>query len=351
MTIIIGYADNRTKGGALWIKETPKTDAIIRIFAAAGMRFSFSESKKQWWTSDPSPKSITQKRSAAHGASTANQHAFIGWLRDQCSDSTEIYSIYDVARKIHTMLLSEGIASGLFGMQDLDSVRTSAELLRAKKAFIQSDKLEKGLWVKALNFYLRFAETYLQVLLEDRKTVSPTSEYSETSNPAKAASSSTDAQLQQEDSALEPSLVSVLQDDQFAELRKALINKGIYKLEDFKKLNLWVFLNQNGLYSIGQRQAIYSTIIRILGSNNTVKSKAQWRIVTQEKEYEGTSPAEALMEYCRVIAAKYPLRFRILIGERMPGKNTTPLMSTSVNTDDPCLRNPKVFFNRNIKMR
>ena len=102
--------------------------------------------------------------------------------------------------------------------------------------------------------------------------------------------SETDAK---ERAVLEPSLSDLLRGDQFSILRQALLEKGINTLEAFRQLNLWVFMNQNGLYSIGQRQAIYSTVRRAMASESA--SDAPWKLITQAREYAGASPAEVLM--------------------------------------------------------
>ena len=147
---------------------------------------------------------------------------------------------------------------------------------------------------------------------------------------------------------MEPALADILQDEQFTDLRKALYDRGIRTLDDLKRLNLWVFMNQNGLYSIGERQTVYSAIRRILESGSSVEIQTQWKLVTSQNEYTGTSPAEALMAYCRVMATKYPLRFRNLIGMRMSGTDLVPLMNRSIHENDPCLGYPKAYINSEI---
>lgn len=143
----------------------------------------------------------------------------------------------------------------------------------------------------------------------------------------------------------EPSLENLLQDDMFSELRKALFDQGIHTMDDFCKLNLWIFLNQKSLYSIGQRQTVYSTIRKALKNNTTNGSTSLWRLKTTNSEYKGSSPAEVLMEYCRAMALKYPLRIRELIGQRYNGSGSIVLMRTRGSSDDPKMDNPEAYIN------
>lgn len=174
------------------------------------------------------------------------------------------------------------------------------------------------------------------------------------SSPAEAPSP-TAPEVQAEDATgMEASLSKLLQGGQFADLRKALIDKGIRKLEAFKRLNLWVFMNQNRLYSIGQRQTVYSALQRALASEGKTETAASWKLITPEREYTASSPAGALVEYCRAIAAKYPLRFRSLVGQRMIvgqrwiGTNVVPLSRTRQHAGDLHFDNPDAYVDSEI---
>ena len=63
-------------------------------------------------------------------------------------------------------------------------------------------------------------------------------------------------------------------------LRDALVRKGIHTLEDFKRLNLWVFMNQNRLYSISDRKAVYTAVQRAMAYETAEKHVDHWKIVT-----------------------------------------------------------------------
>ena len=510
----IPFTDNRSKKGALWVSKSDKTDALIRKFEDHGVRFVFSESKQQWWTRDPSPKTVETPKAVEPvkaldpAVVKANQQAFMKWLQDQELDIVDAYSIYNTAGKIHKALFSEGMKLGLFGTQGIKRIRACVDTAKQKEAFVKGDKAENRLWTKTLDYYLRFAEAMdlfggvlpvksapttpqtatltgdathakpvgaaqanvsklaeflerkadscswaeqnkpdvqagkpaadttqpgvsktrerltseagfrlwleqnkpdaqvgfvieavrradrfalgnhmralrlwgvspsamrlainrlvaskafaksgarqyqafkraVPLLLEYAKTMDGVVEEAASAGP-EATANTKPAPMQTETDAkeravLEPSLSDLLRGDQFSILRQALLEKGINTLEAFRQLNLWVFMNQNGLYSIGQRQAIYSTVRRAMASESA--SDVPWKLVTQAREYAGASPAEALMEYCRAVALKYPLKFRGLIGQQIRGTGLIPLMRSRLHAQDPRMDNPEVYIN------
>lgn len=467
----ISYVDNRQKSGALWIAQVSGTDALIKDFKALGMQFSYSTSKQQWWTRDSSPTTVPKKEAVDPSSIKANQQAFIVWLKRQDFDTVEQFSIYGTARKIHTMLLSDGMVKGLFGILSFEDVRSCAMGARKKSEFLQGDREERGLWTQALDCYMQFAKERLDPAAQTPGTEKPVSERVEPAIPQPAGKQAAEEQPCREKQnsvqtseegfrswlverhpqenaesiiaavraaeqfaqrthmrgnrlfgiapsavkayvnhlivsrafantdprgyrefkhaalllteyagsipvperatplvqepvktsapalpetkvettpEMEPALAEILQDEQFSDLRKALSGRGIRTLDDLKRLNLWVFMNQNGLYSIGQRQTVYSAIRRALESGSSVEIQTQWKLATSQNEYTGASPAEALMAYCRVMATKYPLRFRNLIGMRMPGTGDIPLMSSSAQKDDPCLGYPKAYIDSKV---
>ena len=463
----IAYVDNRSKNGALWIAVSPKTETLIKDAKSQGVNFVFSESKQQWWTRDASPRSIGTPEPIDSASEKRNQHAFTDWMKDQGFDTVELFSIYGTVRKIHSMLLAEGIASGLFGIMELDKARACIKEIKRKEAFIKGDRVESGLWTKALGCYLHFVESKAFMtdmaqkktassestdgVTSDKKTVTPIQandekpaespiteegfrEWLQQNKPTEqadavvkairsaeryaqrnhmrsvkifgsmpgpmrfsvtrlsvnnafikekarlykefryaaallteyAASLSRPVQIENgpasvpaasagskpvqgnatepESQTLEPSLMALIDDERFSALRKALIKKDIRTLESFKKLNLWVFMNQNGLYTIGDRQSVYSAVRRAMAATNVPESDTRWKIITLEKEYEGSSPADALMDYCRAIASKYPLGFRSLIGQCMTRSDKVPLSRIRQHADDAYMDNPAVFI-------
>lgn len=464
----ISYADNRPKNGALWISQSPKTDALIKEAKAQGVQFVFSEAKQQWWTRDVSPKSIGKPEAIRPETVKRNQNAFFEWLRAQGFDTVDIYTIYGIARKIHAMLLEEGVTSGLFGTCEIDRLQACINVAKQKVAFTKGDKKEDRLWTKAVNCYLQFAEsekfavTPTQVKQATPEPVFTPSAAEEVADPVQPSDeklaaglvqengfrqwlrqSESDEQADQivdvirsaeqfaqrnhmkgikmlgvvtstmrlsvrrmsasnafikndlrlyqrfkraaallvkygtlldsqdshsdvkpapvsatsaapvsgqtevrskEDLGLDPSLQALLQGEQLSALRSALMQKGIRTLEDFKRLNLWVFMNQNGLYSIGERQAVCSLVRRAMASKAAAETDVRWKIITQKSEYTGPSPADALAEYCRAMAGKYPLRFRSLIGQRMTRSETVPLSRTRHDAGDIRMDNPEAYI-------
>lgn len=462
----IPYVDNRSKNGALWIAQTPQTEALLQDAKAQGISFVYSNSKQQWWTRDASPKEIRYGETIDPGIVKRNQQAFNNWLKEQGFDTLDLFSIYGTARKIHTMLLENGAVLGLFGIADVNRIRICVSSAKQEEAFVRGDKLEGRLWTKAVDSYMRFAESdffpaapvtdgpapfkpiavssvanpvskqipaideqcdnntireagfrewltqnkpdaqadlvvnairnaeqYAQrthmhgvrvfgvapsamqasvnhmlisrafskenahlyqefkraaaLLAEYRSSLSDTVQSQ--ANPVSAAKMPATVEPDQrhtnEDKvmAIEPALLKLLEGEQLAILRSALISKRILTLEDFKQLNLWVFMNQNGLYSIGERQSVYSALRRALANSDVSVSETRWKIITLEREYVGATPAEALVEYCRAIASKFPLGFRSLIGQCMTRSDKVPLSRTRQHADDAYMDNPAVY--------
>ena len=48
---------------------------------------------------------------------------------------------------------------------------------------------------------------------------------------------------------MESQLYELLKEEQYALLRNALIKQGVYSLQSFEDLNVWVFMNRYRLYS------------------------------------------------------------------------------------------------------
>ena len=154
----IAHADYRSKGGTLWIEQTPKTDDLIRYFTAQGVHFSFSEIRQQWGTRDQTMIAPPVQETLDPAVVRHNQNAFVEWLRAQEYDTVEVFSMYGTARKIHALLLDQGSALGLFGIRGWEKLRLYAIAVREKRDFIQGDRQERGLWTKTLDGYLRFAQ-------------------------------------------------------------------------------------------------------------------------------------------------------------------------------------------------
>lgn len=257
------------------------------------------------------------------------------WLEQNKPDAQVGFVIEAVRRADRFALGNHMRALRLWGVSP-SAMRLAINRLVASKAFAKSGARQYQAFKRAVPLLLEYAKTMDGVV---EKAASARPEATANTKPA-PMQSETDAK---ERAVLEPSLSDLLRGDQFSILRQALLEKGINTLEAFRQLNLWVFMNQNGLYSIGQRQAIYSTVRRAMASESA--SDAPWKLITQAREYAGASPAEALMEYCRAVALKYPLKFRGLIGQQIRGTGLIPLMRSRLHAKDPRMDNPEVYIN------
>ena len=368
----ISYVDNRPKNGALWIPKGSKTDDLINDAKTQGIHFIFSESKQQWWTRDLSSKESENKENIDPIIVKRNQQDFMRWLKDERFDMQVLFSVYGTARKIHAMLIKNGSTFGLFGFADVKRVQSCISTIRGNREFIKNDLDENGIWTRTLDCYLCFVESEAYVsepaiteqvsfeLQYEPFSVSilPSQDnlfndkYKEDiigeSSPGLLKKIESVQYREDKDTSLEPSLLALLQGEQLALLRETLVNKGVRTMEEFKQLNLWVFMNQNGLYTIGQRQKVYSDVLRALKPDSSKENTSKWKMSTQEQDYFAPSPAEVLIEYCRSIVVKYPLKFRGLVGARLTGTNIIPLSRIRLSDSDLLLDNPKAYIDGKI---
>ena len=145
---------------------------------------------------------------------------------------------------------------------------------------------------------------------------------------------------------MESQLYELLKEEQYALLRNALIKQGVYSLQSFEDLNLWVFMNRYRLYSRNQRYAIYDQLKkRVEQLKPSVKG---YQLKTSSGVYSGSSPAEALLHYCEYISQKAPLSFRSLIDsqDNVTGKRVLKKYSNDSNSLQ--LNNPKAYIDGNL---
>ena len=217
------------------------------------------------------------------------------------------------------------------------AMRPTVSRLLASKVFAHNNAYLYRSFRRIAPWLIQYAETLSRAGKSDSDTKAASIARAAPALPQKEA-------REKKGTALEPALLSLLQGEQLSALRQALIEKGICSLADFQQLNLWVFMNQNRLYSIGQRQEIYSALRRAMAQGNASQSGAGWKITAPFGEYIGSSPAEALMEYCRSVALRYPLKFRNLIGRQMNGVGPVPLMQFCLHVEDLRMDNPEAYI-------
>lgn len=145
---------------------------------------------------------------------------------------------------------------------------------------------------------------------------------------------------------MEYSLYRLLQDEQYAELRDSLVLNGIFKMQQFEDLNLWVFMNQNSLYSINQRFLIYHQLKKDLEQEKP--SALVYQIKTDSLSYNGTSPAEAFLRYCESASLKSPLKFRSLIGKTDSSSGEYIIKQRRTDPKDLVMTNPLAYIDASI---
>lgn len=114
-----------------------------------------------------------------------------------------------------------------------------------------------------------------------------------------------------------PSEVDILlAGDEFAPLREELARHEILTIEALKDLKLWPFMNRYDLYSIGQRQKIFTKVNALLNPETKLDSSRVYVLSVGKDRYKGVTPAEAFLQFCNDMLGRYPLKFRSLIGVR-----------------------------------
>ena len=362
----IRYTDNRAQNGALWIYQSPYTDALIRDARAAGVHFAFSDSKQQWWTRDASPQKIGEsvkqqpdlvslsqydatigsdlKKVSGSQKAAGNLILEVGfrkWLKTNKPDEDADQLVMAIRRAEQFADRALNIEAKMLNVE-YSVMESAINRMSSSREFIKSNSRTYGRFRRAAELLVKYSASLSTSVNDETSSVlvSDTTQKPETKQLKKS--------IKESKPDLEPSLFALLQSSQMSVLREALVQKGIHTLDSFKKLNLWVFMNQNGLYSIGERQKVYSSLRRALNAEGATGSDAQVKIVTCENEYLGSSPADALLDYLRAIASRYPLRFRGLIGQRMVNSDVVPLSHAAVYPDDLHMDNPKVYLRREI---
>ena len=143
---------------------------------------------------------------------------------------------------------------------------------------------------------------------------------------------------------ISPELFALLAEDEYAPLLECLLQQGITTVEQFEKINPWAFMNRYGLYSIGQRQAIYKQIMSRLKPVKQSAPEQLYILQTKTTSYQGNSPAEAFAAFCENIAQKYPLKIRSLLDMPYNGKGSIVLSRTPSSSDCAKLMNPVAYI-------
>lgn len=119
----------------------------------------------------------------------------------------------------------------------------------------------------------------------------------------------------------DPAFDTLFEEEKFGPLYKELKKKGVTTLTELKEINLWSFMNLHQLYSIQQRLAISTELtakLKNIGKEDHELDASAYEIHYNGVAYKGDSPSEAFVAFLANIAAKYPLKFRGLLGATHP---------------------------------
>lgn len=142
----------------------------------------------------------------------------------------------------------------------------------------------------------------------------------------------------------------LLKEDEFGVLRESLNREHITTIEDLKALKLWPFMNRHNLYSIGQRQVIFSKVNALLYPVVNLDNSRAYVLKVGEKAYRGTTPSEALRSFCNEMAQQYPLQFRRLVGARISYGGIIPIHQDRVEPDCLQVGNLNSFIRSNLTL-
>ena len=110
--------------------------------------------------------------------------------------------------------------------------------------------------------------------------------------------------------ALSHELYVLLKDADMKDLRLALIDEEISTIEQLRSIgNIWVFMNRHDLYGIEKRQDIAARVAQRLEALGKDETKL-YILKTDNGEYKGGTPSEALVKYCEAVETMAPLKFR-----------------------------------------
>ncbi len=150
---------------------------------------------------------------------------------------------------------------------------------------------------------------------------------------------------------LSAELQALLTEDEYEPLRKCLLQQNILTVQQFENANPWVIMNRYGLYSIGQRQALYKQIMARLTPVKEVEPERLYILRTKTSTYRGNSAAEAFASFCDSIAQKYPLKIRSLLDAPYNGKGSIVLSRTPPSGEYVKIMNPIAYISGSLTVQ
>ena len=314
------YIDCREKNGCLWIVGGAEIKDVVRPLIDAGVSLHFKEEggnvtggRPAWWTKeetshihlaeDTSALAGHARRpvtsSAATSASGDEKEQFRSWLmHDQHMAEGSAQSYSSAITNCEQMASRLGLSEAqLYGADCTTAQRIVDQLM-------QTDEYRAA----STSQHNRYSAAITKYLLYLRRA-----DWQE----ADAAGASIEKETEQKIAAFDKFFASEKYELLYQELKK----NGIATLDALKGINLWSFMNLHQLYSIQQRQAISMELIAKLqdaGKADDEQGKSTYEIHYNGAVYKGVSPSAAFVAFLTAVAAKYPLKFRSLLGVMHP---------------------------------
>lgn len=315
-------------------------------------------------------RQVDKRKAVKSRTASQGRREFTNWLKPNNEIITVANTSWTIV-KISDMAIERGLCSeSLYVIDDIGELKHIFKCLEEYSRF-QKFKLRNELVDFAIEQFLEFRksqfgtnsdETIIASTQELKDGNSDQLEVRENDIPVRANDRAdtntkdllTDKAVESEVSKatsvisirMEDSLYRLLQDEQYAELRDSLVHNGILKMQQFEDLNLWVFMNQNSLYSINQRFLIYHQLKKDLEQEKP--SALVYQIKTDSLSYNGTSPAEAFLSYCESASLKSPLKFRSLIGKTDSSSGEYIIKQRRTDPKDLVLTNPLAYIDASI---
>lgn len=255
-----------------------------------------------------------------------SEEAFRNWLKGHSPEESvggaiaAIYNAESFARRNHLM------DARLFGVSGAVARKTAYRLI-ANAAYA---KAQGSLWSTLKQILPQF-EAYTRELGKTEAISEASPQKKETASPV-----------------MDSALSELLADELYSDLRKALIEKGILTMEAFRTLNLWVFMNQNGLYNIKQRNQVFRQLQPKPIERSTSEIAVIYTLKTVKTDYTGDSPAEVLLHYCQAMAARHPLGIRSAIGMPYNGNGSVVLQLRPNSDADLHMAHPSAYIDIRI---
>ena len=234
----------------------------------------------------------------------ADYEAFYRWmLEDQYKAEKTCQGYISSIRTAERFAREHNFTSAKLITDDPDEAKATAVALLAHRDFVQLNKYRHNNYSAAIAMLLSFYAKGGKI------SDSPTSN-SDKGN-TKIAKTQKDIKTPHCSE-----LDTFLSGDEFTLLREALASQQITTVEELKSLKLWPFMNRYNIYSIGNRQKIFTKVNAMLFPKTVLSDDQAFVLHVGEDCYKGSTPAETFKQFCDKMLTHYPLQLRLLIGMR-----------------------------------